>query len=148
MNVSARAMSVLETVTVGLPFSAFKALFGLWCASVAGLNVLGVTLGLIALVDLGFNLVNLVSLAISGKRAVAICFVSWVLGRLRPTQKSDNLGAAIDTVFAFSLVAIAVGAGFLRTFAPLALSAWNFAVVVNVLGAGLSRLASELSPAS
>jgi hypothetical protein len=142
MTLPPRALPLLETVTVGFPFSVFKVLFGLWCAH--AFAVPGAVLLLLGVLDAGFNLVNLASLAVAGRRAVAVCSVSWALQRLRPGGRTEALGTALDTLLAFSLVAAAVGAGLLPHFDPQALSVWNVAVVINVLGAGLSRLASAL----
>ena len=136
MAPTSRGTLLVETLSVGVPFVAFKAVFGVWCLGAGLAPVGGALLGLAAL-DLGLNLVNAGTLLARGRRVLPVCGLAWAAG--------ERLGTALDTALAFGLVALAIGFGLLPSLEPRALHAWNWAVVVNVLGAGLSRLGSALA---
>ena len=58
-----------------------------------------------------------------------------------------DVGLAVDLCLSFALVALValvVGAGWLAHAASPTVTAWNAAVVLNVLGAGIGRLAAAL----
>jgi len=128
-----------EILTVGLPFCAFKVLTGLIAV---GVSPAGYALLVLGLLDLALNLANLVSLLVAQRRTGPLCVAELVWSRL--SRRGANLGLAVDMFFSFGLVAVVVGAGLLLRLPPKALSLWNVAVVLNVLGAGAGRLISAL----
>lgn len=136
MAPASRGTLLVETLSVGLPFVAFKAVFGLWCLG-SGLKPVGGALLGLATIDLALNLANAGTLLVRGQRSLPVCGLAWAAG--------EKLGTALDTALAFGLVAAAVGFGLLPALEPAAMQTWNWAVVVNVLGAGLSRLGSALA---
>jgi len=142
------AAELLEVITVGFPFCVFKAGVGAWCLQ-RGLPWAGVPLLLLAGADALLNALNLVSLAAARRRAVPACVLSaatqrgGVKGASSRAWRAD-LGNALDMLLAFTLVAGMVGSGMLRELDARLLAAWNWAVVMNVLGAGLGRLGASL----
>jgi hypothetical protein len=142
------AAELLEVLTVGFPFCVFKAGVGAWCMQ-RGLPWAGVPLLLLAGVDALLNGTNLLALAATRRRAVPACLLSALTQRLGlfhglPHARRADLGNALDMLLAFTLVAGMVGFGLLAELGPRLLAAWNGAVVLNVLGAGLGRLGGSL----
>lgn len=107
-----------------------------WLA-VAGYLLVGV-----AVVDLAFNLLNLVSLFVKQRRVTEVCLADVVFRRLGAT---NDLGIAVDVFLSFALVAIAIGTGMMTRLPAWGVPIWSVAVVFNVLGAGVGRLFSALS---
>ncbi|HEY4222908.1 MAG TPA: hypothetical protein VGO62_16235, partial [Myxococcota bacterium] len=100
-------------------------------------------------VDALLNLVNAVALAIprAGRRVLPVCALQLVLAPVGAAVRAD-VGAAADVLFSFALVAAVIASGSIGTLAslsPHALTAWNAAVICNVLGAGVLRLAQALT---
>ena len=130
-------MNFLEIITIGLPFCAFKIVTGLFLNQ-TWLTVLGI-------IDLAINLTNSVSLLIWNKRAMDACLLSFVT-RLakKPSQmakeKWQDLGNSLDVLLSFTLVAYMIGGGFIKDLPADYLSTWNISVILNVFGAGFSRL--------
>lgn len=130
-------LSVLEIITIGFPFCAFKIIAGLFFQQ----NVL-IALGVI---DLLFNTLNLFSILFFKKIAVATCFFSFLVNRLkRPEVEKKprwiDFGNSIDVMFSFLLVAFVIGGGFIPDFPKTFLLIWNVSVIFNVIGAGSSRI--------
>ena len=127
-------LTLVEIITVGLPFCASKLIAGLHWLSLSPLLY-----GLVALgaLDTLLNLVNAGSVAIAGRRVAPICLTDALFKR----AGSTDLGTALDVALSFSLVAVMVGSGAIPTLAAPMLSGWNVSVVLNVLGAGALRLA-------
>lgn len=134
-------MQILEVVTIGLPFCAFKILTGLafgqyWLIAWGG-------------VDLLINLVNLFGLLVFKRRLFDACFLSFVVHSFkRPSADRkghwQDFGNAADVFVSFILVAVMVGGGFLSYLDQSQMLIWNVSVVLNVLGAGLSRLTGSI----
>jgi hypothetical protein len=142
------AAELLEVVTVGFPFCVFKAGVGAWCMQ-RGAAWAGVPLLLLAGADGLLNLANLLGLATARRRWVPACVLSAATERLglfpgSPHAWLADFGNALDVLLAFTLVAGMVGTGMLRELDAPVLAAWNGAVVLNVLGAGLGRLGASL----
>jgi hypothetical protein len=133
-----------EVLTVGLPFCAFKLLTALVFLRIPSLVAVGYALIGLGLVDLVFNVLNLVSLVIRRRRASDVCLTDFVLRRLSWGRAYEDLGIAIDVLLSFGLVALVIGAGMLLQMPRWALPIWNVAVVLNVLGAGIGRLLAAL----
>ncbi len=145
---TSRTAEVVEVVTIGLPFCAFKIVVALMLfreASMVGAAVL-MALGF---TDALLNGLNLASLIVVGRRVVSPCALSALTQRLKLFPRSPNeyvkdLGNALDVLLSFSLVAAMVAFGKLGALPADQLAVWNGAVVLNVLGAGLSRFGSSV----
>lgn len=135
---------VAEILTVGLPFCVFKVLTGLVILRVPALVPLGYALIALGVIDTVFNAVNLGSLALRKRPATGVCLSDFVLRRIRRTAGYDDLGSAVDVFLSFALVAAVIGLGLVLWMPRWALSIWNVAVVLNVLGAGVGRLVAAL----
>lgn len=134
-------MQYLEILTIGLPFCAFKCLTGLHFRHYP-LLVLGV-------IDFFINLINLISLVILKKRVLDACFLSFLVRLIKkPTSdaksKWQDFGNSLDVLLSFILVAFVIGTGAIGAFGSDYLMIWNVAVVLNVLGAGSSRLTASI----
>ena len=134
-------MHCLEIITIGLPFCAFKILTGLYFR-----QYLLVILGSI---DIFINLTNLVTIIFLKKRIFDACFLSCLVRLIiRPTtdmkSKWQDLGNSIDVLLSFSLVAYVIGGGFITMLPGKHLFIWNLSVILNVFGAGSSRLTTSI----
>ncbi|MDE2290899.1 MAG: hypothetical protein KGL53_02345 [Elusimicrobia bacterium] len=141
-------MELLEVLTVGLPFCAFKALVGLSLQGAAApWRALGDALLALGAVDLLLNLANLAGLLARRRRVVDACLLGLaakpLVRRPGPSWRKEDLGNSVDVLLAMSLVAYMIGAGRLGGLAPGPLAVWNVSVILNVLGAGLLRLAGS-----
>ena len=134
--------AVFEILTVGLPFCAFKILAGLGLAQ-AWLVFWGA-------LDLIINAANLLALLTRRHRATDACLLSLVVRSLKsPTRQEtarwQELGNSVDVLLSFAIVALMLGAGFLKFLSPAQLAAWNVSVILNVLGAGSTRLSQSIA---
>lgn len=130
-----------EILTVGLPFCAFKIIAGL------GLNQIWLTVW--GALDLAINSTNLLSLVVRRKRLLDACLLSLIVRAVKKPvreEKSEwqDLGNSVDVLLSFALVAFMLGGGFLAALAPAHLMVWNISVILNVLGAGSTRLSQSL----
>jgi len=134
-------MEILEIITIGLPFCAFKCVSGLFFHNywLVGLGV----------IDFFINIFNLLFVIVKKRRALDACFFS-VLIRLikRPSahRKSQwqDFGNSLDVLVSFSLVAYVIGGGFINSFPVDYLFVWNTSVILNVFGAGSSRITTSI----
>lgn len=143
-----RGGDLLEVVTTGLPFCVFKGVVGLLALREGEVALAGALLAL-AVADSVLNLLNLLALLLRGERRVGICILTTALIALRvPAERSvafrSGLGAALDVLLSFVLVAAMVASGRIASLPPLEQALWNVAVVLNVLGAGLARVRQAL----
>jgi hypothetical protein len=139
---------LVEILTVGLPFSAFKIACGVPLLGAGRYAALGWLLVGWGLLDGLMNGVNAASVVALGRRALPVCSLQALTQAVRASARGANLGTALDVMLSFVLVAVMIGAGGLSHLSPAWLSAWNLAVVLNVLGAGALRLAEALAPPS
>ena len=137
-------LAAAEIITVGLPFCAFKVLTGMALLDVGAVGRAGFVLVVLGAVDLGFNLVNLGGLVVGRRRVAAVCLLAHVQRRFSRSTPPSDLGIALDVFLSFALVALVVGGGMIPHIPPALLPVWNVAVVLNVLGAGTSRLYASL----
>jgi hypothetical protein len=141
---------LFEVVTVGLPFSTFKLVVG---SHLIATTPLGWPLLVLGVVDLVMNVGNAVGLVVRGRPFLPLCLLHGLARRLGPSSSSSSspptssvperhgeLGLAVDMALAFVLVAGMIAAGQIGQLSPTALSWWNGAVILNVLGAGALRL--------
>jgi hypothetical protein len=127
----------LEILTVGLPFCAFKIVTGLVALHTA-FAPLGYALLALGTVDLVLNGLNLITLVVARRRLTGVCLAEIVL------RDRHDLALALDVFLSFSLVAAVVGLGLIVRIPAWATPIWNFAVVLNVFGAGIGRLFSAV----
>jgi hypothetical protein len=135
-------MELLEVLTIGLPFCGFKILAGLSLGGAGGLLLVG-----LGVVDAAVNAANFAGLLLARRRPLPVCALAFASGSLRggaPLAKRRDLGASLDVLLSFALVAVMIGFGRLRSMTPAHLAAWNVCVILNVLGAGLGRFGASL----
>jgi hypothetical protein len=136
---NARLWVLVEVFTVGLPFCAFKVLTGGWLFRMPSLAPVGAVLVALGGVDALLNSVNAGSLILWRRRALPVCGLHFLAQRLGPTFA--DLGLGVDALLSFSLVALMVACGAIATLPGPGATLWSVAVVANVLGAGVLRLA-------
>jgi hypothetical protein len=137
---------LVEILTVGLPFSAFKLACGVPLIADGRFAWLGWVLLGWGLLDAVLNGINAATAAALGRRYLPVCLLQALTRAVRPTPRGADVGTALDVMLSFVLVAVMIGTGALSRLSPSWLSAWNLAVVLNVLGAGALRLADALLP--
>jgi len=140
---------LFEVVTVGLPFSTFKLVVG---SHLIAATPLGWPLLALGVIDLVMNVGNAVGLVVRGRPFLPLCLLHGLARRLASssssspspspsaTERQGELGLAVDMALAFVLVAGMIAAGQIGQLSSTALSWWNGAVILNVLGAGALRL--------
>jgi hypothetical protein len=129
-------LDLLEVITVGFPFCAFKFIVGQHLVR-TGNHLIGYPLLALFVIDTLINGVNLIALLIRRKRAMNACLFSI---KAQHGSNQEDFGNSIDMLFSFALVAYMVGMQYLGGLNDLERPIWNIAVVLNVLGAGISRL--------
>ena len=139
---------LVEVVTIGFPFCAFKVVTGMRLLQEEK-QVTGWLLVALGLIDAALNATNLMALIFVKRRAVPTCTFSlmanWVPASAATAKGSlQDVGNALDVLVSFTLVALMVGLGKIPLLPVELLQAWNVAVVLNVLGAGLSRFGASL----
>lgn len=143
-------MPLLEVVTVGIPFCVFKLLTGLWLwDGGTAASAAGAVLFCLGAADLVINSANLLSLLVVRRRVLEPCLFAMAAGALRPRSDPawtwQDLGNSLDVLLAMSIVAymIAVEAG--QTFPEGRRHLWNACVILDVMGAGLTRFGGSLA---
>lgn len=142
-------MQLLEVVTVGLPFCAFKILAGLWLFERGfAARLLGGGLLLLGVLDLLMNLANLFSLAFLRRRVLEPCLFAKLAGFLHtpasPAWTWQDLGNSLDVLLAMSIVAYMIAAQALPGFPEGRRLLWNVCVILEIMGAGMSRFSGSL----
>ncbi len=136
---------VLAILTVGLPFCAFKALAGRILLGEPGWQPVGIALLALAAVDLALNLASLGTTLAGRGNPTAVCALEVALARVRRGHEGwRRLGLSLDAMLSFALVALVVGLDLLPRLPRAAAALWAASVVLNVLGAGIGRLAESL----
>jgi hypothetical protein len=130
-----------EGLTIGLPFCAFKIITGLYLGH-SWLVVLG-------FVDTFINLFNMLGIVLKKKRFLNACLLSIIISQIkRPNADTkmrwEDFGNSLDVVLSFALVALMISMGNLKFLPENHLIWWNVSVVLNVFGAGLSRITDSL----
>ncbi len=140
-----RLIHLLAILTVGFPFCAFKALTGRILLGTPGWQWLGVVLVALAVTDLVLNAASLVLTLLDRASPLGVCTFQLLVEMARPRHGGwSELGLSLDAMLSFTLVAFVVGGGLLGRLSPGAASLWAASVVLNVLGAGIGRLAESL----
>lgn len=133
--------ALFDIITIGYPFCVFKIITGLHL-NMYPLIVLGA-------IDLFINSINLIHILIK-KQKLDTCFLAFFTRKIfkAPRELKRNwqeLGESLDVALSFILVAYIIGSGEITQFNSLYLVFWNWSVVFNVLGAGLSRIIHSVS---
>lgn len=140
-------VELLEVVTVGLPFCAFKLLFGSVLLSTTA-SVLGWLFIVLGAADVVVNAVNATGLLLVRRRWLQACTLSLLAqlarGRSRFAFTWQELGTSVDVLLSMAVVALMIGLGFIARLSPPLLLCWNVAVIANVLGAGVARFGHSL----
>jgi|GEM_PF-1357624 len=141
-NLRSIKVEKLDIVTIGLPFAAFKILAGIALQGISGdaNNPMGWILIVWGIIDFIINMVNLISLTAAGKKITTTCTMSFIF-----RSASEEVGAALDVMMSCTLVAIMVGGNLLKYLTPSQLNIWSLSVVLNVLGAGISRIKASIA---
>lgn len=134
-------MNCLEVITIGLPFCGFKIVSGILFKQY-WLIILGV-------IDLIINLSNLLSLVFLKRRFFDACFLSYIVRIIKKPNvnvksKWQDLGNSLDVLLSFAIVGYVIGGGFISDIPASHLTIWNISVVLNVFGAGYSRLEASI----
>jgi len=134
-------MQCLEIITIGLPFCVFKIVTGLFFHQywLIGLGI----------IDVIINLVNLLFFFFKRKRIFHACFLSFLVCFLKRPDENlkahwQELGDSMDVLLSFTLVAYVIGGGYIKALPPVHLSVWNLSVILNVFGAGYSRVTHSI----
>lgn len=118
-----------DAALTGVPFGIFKVAFGVWLADHVG-HAAGAVVVVWGLLDIALNLA-----------AVAVPRVSYcLLSNAGRWFGREDLLLAIDTLLSFGIVACMVGSGLVRELPDALRRAYDLAVVLNVLAAGLERV--------
>ena len=143
---SSTLVELLEVLTVGLPFCAFKLLFG--AVLLTRVPVLGVFFMALGAADVGVNTVNVVSLMVFRRRTLEACTLSLITRIVRRRSRFaftwQELGTSVDVLLSMGIVAAMIALGFIAALSPPLLVCWNAAVIFNVLGAGVARFGHSL----
>jgi hypothetical protein len=134
-------MNCLEVLTIGLPFCGFKI--------VAGILFNQYWLIALGIIDLLINASNLLSLIFLKRRLFDACFLSYIVRLLKKPNlnvltKWQDLGNSIDVLLSFTIVGYVIGGGFISKLPASHLMIWNISVILNVFGAGYSRLEASI----
>lgn len=134
-------MLILEILTIGLPFCAFKILSGLYWRQywLTGLGF----------IDLIINASNLIGLIFLRKRVMDACLLSLLTRKIMASPESQknrwqDLGNSLDVFVSFSIVALMIGGNFLKDLSSVDMNIWNVSVILNVFGAGYSRVLTSV----
>lgn len=141
-----RTTEFIEIVTVGLPFCAFKLISGAYLVTRTSYAVMGWALIALGLADAAFNVLNAATVAFTSRRRLPVCSVQAATLLLTESPRAADIGTALDTLLSFSLVASMIAGSALPALTPSFATAWNVAVILNVLGAGALRVFSALGP--
>lgn len=142
-------MQILEVITVGFPFCAFKIMTGIWLQGGGpAARAVGWALLALGVLDLLINTLNLVGLTALRRRLVEPCLFALGASLLRkpssPAWSWQDLGNSLDVLLAMSLVAYMIAVQALAGFPEGMRHLWNACVILDVMGAGLSRFGGSL----
>lgn len=136
---------LLEIVTVGFPFCAFKALTGRILIGTTGWEAVGIALVALAVADLALNLGSLVLTLLGRTSPLGVCTFQLAVALARSGHEGwRQVGLSLDAMLSFTLVAFVVGGNLIARLPGGAAALWSASVVLNVLGAGVGRLAESL----
>lgn len=133
--------ALFDIISIGIPFCVFKL--------AAGFYYQQKWLILLGSIDLLINLVNFIILLVKKEKKFETCLFAFISrkilrGKKKPQSLWQDLGESCDVALSFVIVAFVIGSGDISHFPSDILKLWNWAVVLNVLGAGSARLAHSI----
>ena len=136
-----------QALTIGLPFCAFKMLFGLLCWRAGGgaqasspLSVLGVMVMAWAAIDFLMNLARIFFQLAGRASPIEYCIIAQA-GRLIGRPK---LFLAMDTLASFSIICIVLWSGWIASLSPLEARIWIAATTLNLISVAFVNIWMEL----
>ena len=155
-NIRRNSHLLLAELTIGFPFIGYKLMASLLLksagvqggAGISATEILAAFFLVLAIVDLAFNLSNLMALVFVGHRLGPVCLLSWICSHTPLKRRYNDIGEALDTMLSFSIVAVVVGVNLFPNLIAMSPAdgpkvyfiLWNTCTVANVLGAGIARL--------
>lgn len=137
--------SLLTPLTIGIPFCVFKFIFGLMALKIgaaeqlAVMSVLGCTVIVWALIDLGMNLVRIVGWFFKVEPPWEFCLVAQV-GRL---FGSPRFFLTVDTFLSFFIICFFLWSGWIAGLSPVESYFWYAATTVNLISLSIVNIVSE-----
>ena len=136
-----------QALTIGLPFCAFKMLFGLLCWRAGGgaqasspLSVLGVMIMAWAAIDFLMNLARIFFQLAGRDSPIEYCIIAQA-GRLMGRPK---LFLAVDTLASFSIISIVLWSGWISHLSWLEARIWIAATILNLISVAFVNIWMEL----
>jgi len=136
--------------TVGVPFAAYKLLFGVliirdvlsqgsYLQTVLGLGVIAWSL-----IDLSMNLARMLFYLVGRDSPIEYCTLAQA-GRM---FNSPRIFLALDTLLSFSIISFVLWSGWIGNLRPLESYIWYAATTLNLISVSLVNLWSELKRSS
>jgi hypothetical protein len=145
-------MDQIAVLTIGFPFGAFKLLLGLVSLKILPSpfdTLIGFALIIFSFLDIMINLLNLITLVFQNRYLTDVClltmFFEMIKGNSENGKAWKEFGTALDVMLSFFIVAVIVGGDLTRYFPKFGMTLWSMSVVINVLGAGLSRMMQAIN---
>jgi len=137
----------IAIITIGFPFASFKWLLGhsfFKMLFFPSNYIIGGALIVWSIIDLSINGANLLQLFFRNRYLTNVCLLTNVFASKYVHAKNSvawgELGTALDVMLSFALVAIMVGGNLFHYLSGWETCLWSVSVVVNVLGAGITRI--------
>jgi len=137
----------LAIFTIGFPFVLFKLLLGFIFFKIFGAPanlIVGSLLILWAIIDFFINGLNLIFLVFKNRYLTDACLLTIIFAgcraKISDKDAGKEFGTAIDAMLSCTIVAIIVGGDLFDYMSDLESILWSVSVVVNVMGAGITRI--------
>ena len=147
--IKSHLFQVLAVLTIGFPFVGYKILCGVVIHRLyehPAADVLALMFIVWGLLDLFLNAMSLHAICCHGHTRYPYCLLALLARRQAFLSKwGGDAGDALDMLLSFSIVAWVVGQGLFGYMDGSQLKIWNICTVVNVLGAGISRLGATIA---
>ncbi len=128
-----------QALTIGVPFCAFKLLFGVMSMRF-GLLALGYAVILWASADLLMNLTRIFFDLTGRESPVEYCIIAQA-GRL---FKRPRLFLALDTFISFAIICLALWSGWIKLLSPWESYIWYAATTLNLISISIVNIWLEL----
>ena len=139
---------ILAVFTIGFPFVGYKILAGGVIPRLYGnpaADIIALLFVVWGLIDLMLNAICLHAVCCRGHTHYPFCLLSVMARRHSVLSKWEDSGDALDVMLSFCIVAWIVGQGLFGFMDGAQVKIWNICTVVNVLGAGISRLGATIT---
>lgn len=139
---------ILAVLTIGFPFVGYKILAGVVIHRLyenPAADILALIFIVWGLIDLILNAICFHAVCWRGHTHYPFCLFSVIARRHPILSKWDDAGEALDVMLSFTIVAWIVGQGLFSHMDGAQIKIWNICTVVNVLGAGISRLGATVT---